>query len=271
LLSLCVSLAKTKKGDLLFNIQLNMKKNLLYGILAVMLSVLSSCLGDPATNLTLANQTGVISTNPLKSIYVKGGDIISSTDFQTSTFDEGECVLFDYAIDMNQGPITQDGISYRTATIYNNTITKINQWPIRNELGDTITPTTNELSLSLVQSRFSFIKGKLFLFTEIANHKTAQVDSFSLSYNPAQQLGNDVTYDLYLHTIRQKTDSTTGSAMIIPCAFDIQSFVNNATGKDNNGTKQINFRINYVSSFNNDTTKCVWKSSDIFTIEKQAN
>jgi len=262
---------KTKRDDVFFNIQQKMKKKLLYGFFAVTISALSSCLGDPATNLTLASQTGVISTSPLKSIYVKGGDIISSSDFQSSTFGDGECVLFDYAIDMNQGPITQDGISYRTATIYNNTITKVNQWPIRNELGDTITPTANELSLSLVQSRFSYIKGKLFLFTEIANHKTAQVDSFSLSYNPAQQLGSDVTYDLYLHTIRQQTDSTAGSTMIIPCAFDIQSFANNAKSKDNNGTKQINFRINYVSSFNNDTTKCVWKSSDIFTIEKQTN
>lgn len=248
-----------------------MKKNLLYVIFAVTISALSSCLGDPATSLTLANQAGVISTTPLKSIYVKGGDIISSSDFQTETYEEGECILFDYAIDMNQGPITQDGVSYRTATIYNKTIKTINQWPIKNELGDTITPTPNELSLSLVQSRFSYIKGKLFLFTEIANHQTSQIDSFALSYNPTQQLGSDVTYDLYLHTIRQKTDSSTGSTMIIPCAFDIQSFVSNAISKDNNNTKQIKFKINYVSGFDKDTTKCVWKSSDIFTIEKQTN
>lgn len=248
-----------------------MKKNLLYVICAVAVSALSACLGDPATNLTLANQAGVISTTPVKSIYVKGGDIISSTEFQTSTVEDGECVLLDYAIDMNQAPITQDGISYRTATIYDNTITTVSQWPIRNELGDTITPAADELSLTLVQSRFSYIKDKLFLFIEIANHQTAQTDSFSLSYNPAQQLGSDATYDLYLHTIRQTTDSSTGSAMIIPCAFDIQSFVNSATSKDNDGTKQISFRINYVSGFNKDSTKCVWKSSDIFTIEKQAN
>ncbi|MFQ9022457.1 MAG: hypothetical protein ACLR6J_16810 [Parabacteroides merdae] len=51
-----------------------MRKTVLYGVLAFCLVVLNSCLGDPATQLTMANQAGVVVTGygPGKAIYTKG-------------------------------------------------------------------------------------------------------------------------------------------------------------------------------------------------------
>ena len=131
-----------------------MKRSVIYSVLAICLLMLSSCLGDPATSLTLANQAGVIGLQPRKVVYVKGGDVLSSEDFQKANVDDGECILFDYAIDMGLGDVTEDGITFKTATIYENTITEVDQWPMFNNLGDTTKPADNELTLSLLQSRY---------------------------------------------------------------------------------------------------------------------
>lgn len=246
-----------------------MRKTVLYGALAFCSFMLSSCLGDPATSLTLVNQAGVVGLKPLKVIYVKGGDVISSEDFQKEPIDEGDCILFDYAIDPSISANADGAVAYKTATIYANTITQVDQWPLFNTLGDTVTPVKKELTLSLVQSRYAYIRGQLFLFTEMGNHKPAQQDSFSLSYNPGQLLGTDKTYDFYLRMIQSKTDadSVVGKSMIIPCAFDIQEFIKNAkiTQKDNKDV--VSFRINYVTSFDKDTTTVTWKGSEVFTVD----
>jgi hypothetical protein len=57
--------------------------------------------------------------------------------------------------------------------------------------------------------------------------------------------------------------------MIVSCAFDIKDFVNTASVK--NGTDEVKFRINYVSTFGKDSLSIVWKSSDIFTINLSEN
>ena len=79
---------------------MEMRKTVLYGVLAFCLVVLNSCLGDPATQLTMANQAGVVVTGygPGKAIYTKGDVVVSSEDFQNANVENGECILFDYSI-----------------------------------------------------------------------------------------------------------------------------------------------------------------------------
>ena len=76
---------------------MEMRKTVLYGVLAFCLVVLNSCLGDPATQLTMANQAGVVVTGygPGKAIYTKGDVVVSSEDFQNANVENGECILFD--------------------------------------------------------------------------------------------------------------------------------------------------------------------------------
>lgn len=242
-----------------------MKKKSLYGVLAVCLFMLSSCLGDPASNLTLANQAGVVTLTPLKAIYVKGGDVLSSTEFQNAAVDQDECILFDYSFDPSLPLNTEGSLTYKTANIYANTLTRVGKWNLFDVLRDTVKPAKDELTLTLLQNRYAYIRGRLFLFAEM-NHRTNQKDSFALSYNPQQQLDGSKVYDLYLSTIRLSTDTTAARSMIIPCAIDIQNFINGANTVEEDGQKAVNFRIRYVSGFNADTTKCVWKSTDVLTV-----
>lgn len=246
-----------------------MRKTVLYGVFAFCLLLMSSCLGDPATNFTISNAAGVVRIDGGKldkKVYVKGGQVVSSDDFQKANVENNECILFDYSIDYSSGENTGKGDSaVMTATIYENTIKEVNQWVLFNTLTDTSIVVPKELTLSTLQKRFDYIQGRLFLFAEMSNHKTNQLDSFSLSYNPNEVLGADRVYNLYLRTILQETDTTAGKSMIIPCAFDIQSLVNSASGQGGD-TKEVNFRINYVTGFQKDTTACVFTASDVFTI-----
>ena len=187
---------------------MEMRKTVLYGVLAFCLVVLNSCLGDPATQLTMANQAGVVVTGygPGKAIYTKGDVVVSSEDFQNANVENGECILFDYSIDYgvanNMGAGTDT--SYTEAIIYENTISEVNRWNFYNTLTDTSIVAKDELLLSSLQARSAYIRGNLFLFTEMSNHPTNQVDSFSLSYDPDNLLGDDNIYSLYLRTIKNK-------------------------------------------------------------------
>ena len=250
-----------------------MGKKGLYGIVALCLLMFSSCLGDPATSLTMANQAGVVVTNvgPGKVIYVKGGEAVTSDSFQNANVEDGDCILFDYSIDYGATENVDGGsaVGYMTATIYENTITEVGHWNIFSTLTDTANVKANELTLSSLQARSAYIQGNLFLFTEIKNHDANQKDSFALSYDPLQRLGVDQVYSLYLRTFSLEEQSQTNQTMIVPCAFDIEDFINAVSEK--NGTDEIKFRINYASAFGKDSLSVVWKSSDIFTINLSEN
>lgn len=248
------------------------KRTILYGMMLFLAVAFTSCLGDPATNFTIANAAGVVGQEdiyPEKVIYVKGGDIISSEDFQSANVATGECILFDYAIDRALGENSNNGQAngYLTATIYTNTITEVPQWQLANQLTDTTIVLPEEQTISTLQQRFAYIKGKLFLFPEIANHPEAQVDSFALSYNPTQALGEGSVYNLYLRTMVVDTATASSKTMIVPAAFNIQDFVEGAAVADTE-TKEVRFRINYAASFTKDTAACVWKQSEVFVVNK---
>ena len=100
-----------------------MRKTVLYGVLAFCLVVLNSCLGDPATQLTMANQAGVVVTGygPGKAIYTKGDVVVSSEDFQNANVENGECILFDYSIDYG----VANNMGAGTDTSYTEAIMKI--------------------------------------------------------------------------------------------------------------------------------------------------
>lgn len=250
-----------------------MRKTILYGVCVFCLVVLNACLGDPATQLTMANQAGVVVTGygPGKAVYTKGDVVISSEDFQKANVEDGECILFDYSVDYGLANNMETGTdnAYIEAVIYENTISEVGRWGFFSTLTDTASVNVNEQLLSSLQARSAYIRGNLFLFADMSNHPENQVDSFSLSYNPDQFLGDDKVYNLYLRTIRTEADMVTkGESMIIPCAFNIEDLVKEAK---KNAFEELKFRINYAYSFGKDSSSVNWRSSDVFTIDLTEN
>ena len=68
--------------------------------------------------------------------------------------------------------------SYTEAIIYENTISEVNRWNFYNTLTDTSIVAKDELLLSSLQARSAYIRGNLFLFTEISNHPANQIGQF---------------------------------------------------------------------------------------------
>lgn len=249
-----------------------MRKIALYGICTAGLIWLTSCLGDPATSLTMALQPTVVQLEPTKVLCVKGGDMISSADFEKKSVADGECFLVDYSIDMSAAENADGGKAngYYTAVI--GPYTTVNRWPLHTTLTDTLHVQPNELAVSSLYDRRAYIKGEFFLFMDLAGHLENQVDSFALSYNPEQAFTGDIrVYDLYLRVVKLKEgNENTGATLFTANAFHLEDFVNEVSAKetpDQEGNKTVNFRINYVSGFNSDTTQCLWGRSNVFTID----
>jgi len=249
--------------------------NLFYSVIfAGCLLLLTSCLGDPATSLTMANQAGVVVTSPKKMIYLKGGDIVSSDAFQDVSVDDGECVLVDYSIDYSAADNANGGTTngYYTATIYPSSLTKVDKGDFIIGTVDTLGVRANELTVKALQSRCAYIRGQFFLFAELANHPSDEKDQFMLSCNPNQPTTDNV-YTLYLRVVKNVASSTTStSTMIIPYAFPIENFIRTAkTSTDKDGNTVVKFHVNYVSSFSTDTTYCNWSTSELFSIPVSNN
>lgn len=243
----------------------------LYSLLAASVAF-TSCLGDGSTSLTMVNQPGVVQLDPTKVVCVKGGDMISSADFQKSNYEDGDCLLLDYTIDFGAGENSNKGSAngYYTAEIFTKTITDLNKWPLYNTLTNSNIILEDELVVSSVQSRCAYIKGHFFMFTDLNEHPVNQVDSFSLSYDPKQVIGAegaDRVYDLYLRVVKKEEGSGTASSLLVANAYYIEDFVKEAKKTENAlGLEELNFKVNYVSGFNKDTTECVFKASNLFTI-----
>lgn len=243
----------------------------LYSLFAASVAF-TSCLGDGSTGLTMVNQPGVVQLDPTKVVCIKGGDMISSADFQKSNYEDGDCLLLDYSIDFGAGENSNKGGAngFYTAEIFTQSIIEVNNWPLYNTLTDTTKILDDELIVSAVQGRCAYIKGQFFMFTDFTDHPVNQVDSFSLSYNPKQEItaeGKDRVYELYLRVVKKGTGSGEASSLLIPNAFHIEDFVKEAKKTENAlGLEVLNFKVNYTSGFNKDTTECVWKASNLFTI-----
>lgn len=250
-----------------------MKKNKTGYVCGTLFCLLAfgSCLGDTATQLTMANQMGVVTTrlpSAGKAVYVKGGEVISSEDFQTANVADGQCVLFDYSIDYGAAENADGGAStgYLTATIYDNTITTVDRWPLHGVPADTSRALPGELPLSNLQARTAYIHGMLFLFAVIANHPTVQRDSFVLSCNAQQSVGADGVHEFYLRAVRTVAapDSVRGNSLIVPCAFRIGNFVDSVAQA--NGAEKVSFRINYARSFGPDSLTVNFGATEPLTV-----
>lgn len=248
-----------------------MRKIDLFGIFTAGL-LLTSCLGDGNTGLTLASQPGVVEVEPTKVIYMKGNVVITSDDLQKENLSNGECVLVDYSVDFGSSGSSGDSEQPIVAVI--KPIIPVDNWPLTNVLTDTVLPINQEFLISTLQKKCAYIKGQFFLFAEASGHTTTQVDTFALSYNPAQNIVPDKDgkriYDFYLRAaVKDNAGTGTGSSMILPNAFNIEHFVDSVGNK---GEEPVYFRVNYASSFNKDTTQVYWKASDTFTIpDKDGN
>lgn len=251
-----------------------MKKRELYSLFTVCLLMLSSCLGDTNTRITMGEQEAVYQVRPTKGFYIKDGRFLYGSDLSVNG-DGGDCFLIEYSFD-SSSPQLQESDSLKIELTANPVSVPL--WPLDNQWTDTTKVLQNEVLTESFLGRSIYIRGRLFLWS---NHTEteAQQDSFMLSYNPAnlyimQEDGQRI-YNLYFRVIKQVTDTGEGDTgeegdnettdnekkvkMLNLNAFDIQEFFDKAkTIEQQKGGQLVNIAINYAFAYNKDTTACLW-------------
>lgn len=227
--------------------------------------LLTSCMGEGGDPIIMGVQPGVVKLMPKKSIYLKDGTIITSSKLEAMDVEDGNCCLVDFKtnrLDIGTGKTADvDIIRYES----------VPKWTVIPEMQDTITIQRNERFLSLSIAQSAYVLDELFLFAEVGNHRAGQTNEFYLSYDPkqkAQMIDNKKVYQLYLRAIGEKDTSAKPSIIqkILPNAFTIRQFVKDISATEGiNGKGELTIRFKYPQSFNNDTTKYIWSTSDLFT------
>lgn len=232
------------------------------GMLAVLLT---SCMGEGGDPITMGVQPGVVQLLPEKSIYTKDGTIITSAKLEAMDVADGDCCLVDYKTDRSN---VGTGKSVDVDIIKYDSVAK---WVVIPEILDTVTIQRNERFLTLSMAQSAYVLNELFLFAEVGNHRAGQTNEFYLSYNPKQKaeiIDDKRVYELYIRAIGEKdnTAKPTTSRKMMPNAFTIRQFVKDASAAEGiSGRGKLTIRIKYPQSFNNDTTKYIWSTSDLFT------
>ena len=257
-----------------------MKNKELYSILIVCLMMLSSCLGDTNTRITVGEQEAVYQVRPTKGFYVKDGRFLYDSNLSVSG-DGGDCFLIEYSFD-SSAPELQGSDSLSIELIGNPISVPL--WPLDSQWTDTTKVLKNEVLTESLLKRNAYIRGRLFLWSNHTETESQQ-DSFMMSYDPEKMYtaeNGKRIYNLYLRAIKKVTEKEEGSEgeegtepteeektvkVLITNAFNIEEFYNKAKAfEEENGEKEVAIAINYASAYNKDTTACLWSVTDTIKI-----
>lgn len=255
-----------------------MKKRELYCIFAVCSLILSSCLGDTNTRITVGEQEAVYQTRPTSGFYVNKGRFLYGSNLGVSG-DNGDCFLIEYSFD-SSSPELQETDSLSIELLGNPRY--VDLWPLDNRMTDTLIVLDNEVLTESILGRKPYINGRLFLWT---NHTELQnqVDSFMISYNPEQPyttVNNSRIYNLYLRAVKiveeeggeegaeETVTEGTKVRVLRTNAFNLEEFINTVSQTEEQlGGDTLRVAINYVSAYNKDTTACLWSATEPINFE----
>lgn len=243
-----------------------MKNKELYSIFIVCLLMMSSCLWDTNTQITVGEQEAVYQTRPTQGFFVEGGRFLYGTNLGVSG-NNGDCFLIQYSFD-SAAPELQNSDSLSIELIENPV--PVDLWPVDKNWTDTTVVLKDEMLTKAITGRDFYIRGRLFLWsthTVVENQK----DSFMISYNPenlyTQEDGKRI-YNLYLRAIArievgEGEELPKGQQLNLVNAFSVEEFYNMVSAlEEEKGSNTFSIAINYASAFNKDTTACIWDRTE---------
>ena len=217
-----------------------MRKKDLYWVFAVCLIMLSSCLGDSTTRITVGLQEAVYQVRPSRGLVLRDGRLIYSSSINSLRADAGDCFLVEYSFD-SASPELQNSDSLSVELL--GTPAEVPLWTSEGTVkSDTLL--TDEQYISTIGSR--------------------TVDSFVMHYDTVNwytTADGFRTYNLYLRAIRKSEIPADADSVKVPHteAFDIERFFNKALEMETaNNAEKLTIAINYVAKPNKDTTAVEW-------------
>ena len=236
-----------------------MRKKDLYWVFAVCFIMLSSCLGDSNTRITVGEQEAVYQVRPSRGLVLSGGRLIYSSSINSLRVDAGDCFMVQYSFDTSNPELQKtDSLSVELL----GEPTEVPLWTVEGTVpSDTLL--TDEQYIAKIGTRTPYIKGRLFLWPQL-NEPESQRDSFVMHYdsvNLYKTTDGFRTYNLYLRAIRKSEIPADADSTLVPHteAFDIESFFNKALEMETaNQSKTLTIAVNYVAKPNKDTTGVEW-------------
>jgi hypothetical protein len=231
-----------------------MTKGGFYCILLIMAATIgTSCLSESGQKVNLGNYPGVADKRgDSLFFYLKGKNRVYSP-VGGANVDQGDCVIVDFTLDYGMSENADSGKIKGYLTV---NITKMSPVPLH-ELSDAPADTSaalpNEQTITSVQQQNAFILNRFFLFTQ---HKTELPLHFELSYDP-QQITTDKVYDLFLRVASLADEAPSVQPATQYNAFNLEEL-------SHKETDSLFFRINYIQSFNKDSTLLIWATTPVY-------
>ncbi len=236
---------------------------MLYSVLAVCVCLLTSCLGDTNTHITVGMQEAVYQTTPQKGFYIKDGRFLYGNNVSVGA-EEGDCFLIEYSFDSSSSELREsDSLSIELLRTVD-----VPLWKTENQLIDTTTVYTNEVLTESFLVRNAFINNRLFLWS---NHRLNEAlrYQFLLSYDAANMyttVGDKRVYPLYLRVMEEVSEDETedvSTRVLATNAFQIEEFYNQAkTMEQARGEQSLYIVVRYVSGVSGDGYTGVWNSTE---------
>ncbi len=239
-----------------------MKKLVFGGFFAACVMLLASCL-DGGNNERTDIEIGIVDyyKSPGKVLLrVNEGDsydsYLYSPQMQNSGYEPGDIIYFQYHINFDSDEnVAAQTNGYWTVTINQSlAATKYDNIPY---LTDTATILSNEIPISELRAD-KYIQDYFVLTSFHGEVMTDQKRRYQLSYDANQEVitENDKRiYNLFMRAVETDKGKAPTSNQASLIAFNFESFLRNAIiAEKNEGKKEVNIRINYITSFNKDTT-----------------
>lgn len=230
--------------------------------------LLLSCMGESGDIYTYGSQAGVVRLTPDKVISLRSGIQITSSEFQNQAVEEGDCCLVDYKVNFSSSENENTSLYHVDILNY----LPVKSWPL-NDTPDTTEIRSDESYPTVSIERGIYVDGYFFLYPGYKKYYYTQTDSFSISYDPLEEpILDRVTGLHYLQLYLRSTsnyeanDTVFTTSTVVPQAFHIQDFIDNAVQRGYISGDSLNFRLVYPEYFLEESETYSWKYSDIYTI-----
>lgn len=239
-----------------------------YAVFTLLALTLLSCMGESGDVYIYGSQAGVVRLTPEKVISLRSGVQVTSSEFQNQQVEDGDCCLVDYKVNFSVSE-NKDANLYQVDIL---NYLPVKSWPL-NSTPDTLAVRWDESYLDISIESGIYVDGYFFLYPEYKKYYQTQKDSFSISYDPLQEpVWDEITgqrcLQLYLRSTSsyQTGDTVFTTSTVVPQAFHIQEFIDNAIQKGYVSGDSLNFRLVYPEYFSDESAVYSWKYSDIYTI-----
>lgn len=242
-----------------------MKKLKSFGVAAMAALLLTSCLDGKNESPVEGFGVADFSIDAMgKVVYVNDALPVYSPQFKD--LNEGDCVYFrsTYRGEDNDG-------SKKYWVVTNAVYSVLDSKGYLNSSLDTANIKTNEMVAIDAGISSYVIKNYIFLYSGHEKTPADQKNSYTLEYNPEPiVVDGKRVYDFFLRVVKTSDGTGTSGSNLFNYAINTGGQFKHIESKElSEGNEQLNIRLNYLKSYDEETKVATWGKSQIYSVALQ--